>query len=135
MTKLPRSPRMALFLLTGLWAIAEARGAVLVEAPAAGMAHQGPNVVTTSAHGRNGIVNLSASLSVDCNGGSLCDFARTAGFRFGTLPIGLSWNSESGKFLTNAGEVAGLWFLRELDWFPFAGSGRRTPPPRSTQSA
>lgn len=48
------------------------------------------------------IVDISALLNVNCNGGSLCDFSHTAGFTFGNLPAGLTWTSESGVFL--AGE-------------------------------
>jgi hypothetical protein len=34
---------------------------------------------------------------------TLCDFGNTASFRFGTMPEGLSWASESGTFLSALG--------------------------------
>lgn len=38
---------------------------------------------------------------IQCGGDTTsCDFGHTASFRFGALPAGLSWTSESGLFLT-----------------------------------
>lgn len=48
-------------------------------------------------------LGLGAYLGLDCRGGSNCDFGHTSLFRFGALPTGLSWTSQSGVFLTDIG--------------------------------
>lgn len=59
------------------------------------------------------IVDWNASISVDCRGGSMCDFSHTAGLTFGALPEGLTYSSESGVFLSEAQAVPepGTWGL------------------------
>lgn len=44
-------------------------------------------------------LGISADLQLDCASGSSCLFGNTSTFRFGALPAGLSWTSQSGKFL------------------------------------
>jgi hypothetical protein len=48
-------------------------------------------------------LGLGAYLGLDCRGGSNCDFGHTSLFRFGALPTGLTWTSQSGVFLTDIG--------------------------------
>lgn len=48
-------------------------------------------------------IHIEALLSVDCRTGAICDFGNTSTFRFGNLPAGLSFTSESGVFLTDTG--------------------------------
>lgn len=45
-------------------------------------------------------IGLAAYLSLDCRGGSSCDFGHTSAFSFDALPSGLSFSSASGLFLT-----------------------------------
>lgn len=47
-----------------------------------------------------GAIDIDAFPEVDCRSGAVCDFGHTASFRFGELPAGLSWTSESGVFPT-----------------------------------
>jgi hypothetical protein len=42
-----------------------------------------------------------------CNGTRICDFGNTAAIRFGALPEGLSWTSQSGVFLSALPQVPG----------------------------
>lgn len=45
-------------------------------------------------------LNLQAELGIFCIGTGLCDFGNTAALRFGALPDGLSFTSQSGVFLS-----------------------------------
>lgn len=47
-------------------------------------------------------INVVTFLQIDARSGAICDYTDGAKFRFGTLPAGLSWTSESGVFLSAA---------------------------------
>ncbi len=55
----------------------------------------------------SGVVSITIRtyLSLDCRTGAVCDYPDGAKFRFGTLPGGLSWTSESGVFLSAVAPV------------------------------
>jgi hypothetical protein len=48
-------------------------------------------------------LNLQGELQIFCIGTGICDFTNTAALRFGALPEGLSFTSQSGVFLTGLG--------------------------------
>jgi len=45
-------------------------------------------------------INIVTFLQIDARSGAVCDYTDGAKFRFGSLPPGLSWTSESGVFLS-----------------------------------
>lgn len=50
-------------------------------------------------------LGLSLTLELDCRArGTVCDFGNTGTFRFGDLPDGLTFTSESGVFLSAVGQ-------------------------------
>lgn len=51
-------------------------------------------------------LGLKASLAVSCRSGDTCDYGNTGLVRFGALPTGLSYTSESGVFLSQVGASA-----------------------------
>ena len=61
-------------------------------------------------------LGLRANLSVRCGSGDTCDFGHTGTVRFGDLPSGLSYTSESGAFLTGLGGVVGGGVPEPATW-------------------
>ena len=56
-------------------------------------------------------IDIIASLSLDCRTGAICDYQNTSTFRFGALPDGLTWTSDSGVFLSAVPIPATAWLL------------------------
>ena len=61
-------------------------------------------------------LGVQATLNISCRGGDTCDFGHTGAFRFGALPGGLSYTSESGTFLTGLGGVVGGGVPEPATW-------------------
>ena len=53
-------------------------------------------------------LGVRGTLSIDCRGGSSCDFGNTGTFGFGPLPAGLTFGSGSGVFLTAGATPGGV---------------------------
>ena len=80
-------------------------------------------------------VDILAQLSVDARQGSTADFGNTGKFRFGALPDGVSFTSDSGVFATipNIGGVGGVpepatWALMILGFGAIGAAMRRRTP-------
>ena len=48
-------------------------------------------------------LGFSGTLNLDCRAASSCDFGHTGAFGFGALPVGVTYGSASGVFLTDLG--------------------------------
>lgn len=74
-------------------------------------------------------LGVRGTLNLDCRAASSCDFGNTGSFGFGTLPVGLTYGSASGVFLTANATPGGVpepatWAMMILG-FGFVGSALR----------